>query len=90
MHPRMQQIDATVDQTTREVSPNAKDENLYVRANMGNPSHHLGYVSRGGTGSGEASTVTSIMYAPAASDGVPVRMRIWTHKPPQAVKRGGK
>ena len=28
MHPRMQQIDATVDQTTREVSPNAKDENL--------------------------------------------------------------
>ncbi len=28
MHPRLQQIDATVDQTTREVSPNAKDENL--------------------------------------------------------------
>ena len=28
MHPRMQQIVAEIDQTTREASPNAKDENL--------------------------------------------------------------
>ena len=30
MHPRMQQIDAKIDQATRDLSPNAKDENLAV------------------------------------------------------------
>ena len=30
MHPRMQQIQAQIDQTVREKSPNAKDENLAI------------------------------------------------------------
>lgn len=64
------------------VEARAKDKRLYVNCNMGNPSHHLGYVSGGKTGSGGSATVTSIMYAPVTPEGVRVRMRIWTIDPP--------
>ena len=79
--------DGTDPDFTIQVDARSEDEDAYVHVQMGNPRHHLGYVSGGTWGSGGVETWAKILHAPRRADGrVPARIRIWTCDQPKPPK----